>query len=63
MVKATDILPTWEATVRVKEPNGTVLRVRTTVQAANSAMARRLLQAQYGKDAVMNIPTRIKIKE
>jgi hypothetical protein len=62
MVKASDILPTWEATIKVKEPNGTILRVKTTVQAANSAMARRLLQAQYGKDAVMTIPTRIKIK-
>ena len=63
MVKAADILPTWEATIRVKEPNGTILRVRTTVQATNSAMARRLLQAQYGKDAVMNVPARIKVKE
>lgn len=62
MVKATEILPTWEATIRVKDHNGAILRINTTVQANNSAMARKLLQAQYGKDAVMTVPKRIKIK-
>ena len=62
MVKATELLPTWEATIRVKEPNGTIIRVKTTVQATTAQMAKRLMQAQYGKDSVMNVPVRIKVK-
>jgi hypothetical protein len=62
MVKATEFIKTWEATVRIKDHNGALIQLKTTIQASNSATARRLLQAQYGKESVMSTPKQIKIK-
>lgn len=60
MVKATDIIKTFEGIVRVAQSSGGMLQIKTTVQASSSAMAKKLLQAQYGKGAVMGTPREIK---
>lgn len=60
MVKATDIIKSFEAIIRVKQDNGNVLQIKSITQATTAAMAKKLLQAQYGKGAVMGTPREIK---
>jgi hypothetical protein len=60
MVKATDIIKSFEAIVRVKQDNGSVLQIKTIIQSTTGAMAKKLLQAQYGKGSVMGTPREIK---
>ena len=61
MVKATDIIKSFEVIVRVKQDNGSVMQIKTITQATTAAMAKKLLQAQYGKGAVMGTPREIKV--
>lgn len=61
MVKATEIIRSFEAILRVKQDNGSVLQIKTITQATTAAMAKKLLQAQYGKSAVMGTPREIKV--
>jgi hypothetical protein len=61
MVKATELFKTWEAVIYLQDPNGTRQRIRTSVQAPSSAMAKKLLQKQYGKEAVQGTPKEIKL--
>jgi hypothetical protein len=43
----------WGARVKVKQP-GYSQMIDTTITAKTKEMARRLLRAQYGKDALIN---------
>jgi hypothetical protein len=60
MVRAADIIKSFEAIIRVKQDNGSTLQVKTIIQATTAAMAKKLLQAQYGKNTVMGTPREIK---
>jgi hypothetical protein len=60
MVKSTDFLKMYEITVRVKQPTGNILQIKTTVQAATAISAKKLAEAQYGKGSVMGTPREIK---
>ena len=61
MVRATDIIKSFEVIVRVKQDNGSTMQIKTITQATTAAMAKKLLQAQYGKGAVMGTPREIKV--
>ena len=61
MVRATDIIKSFEVIVRVKQDNGSIMQIKTITQATTAAMAKKLLQAQYGKGAVMGTPREIKV--
>jgi len=61
MVKATEIIKSFEAIIRIKQDSGSTLQIKTITQATTAAMAKKLLQAQYGKGAVMGTPREIKV--
>lgn len=60
MVKSADFLKTYEMTVRIKQPTGNVMQIKTTIQASSTSMAKKLAEAQYGKGSVMGTPREIK---
>jgi hypothetical protein len=50
-------MPAYEAMVKVPSSAGSV-HVKVTVEAGNSALAKAILEAQYGKGSVKNGPIR-----
>jgi hypothetical protein len=60
MVKSAEFLKMYELTVRVKQPTGNTMQIKTTVQASSALLAKKLAEAQYGKGSVMSTPREIK---
>ena len=60
MVKSAEFLKMYEFTVRVKQPAGNILQIKTTVQASSANMAKKLAEAQFGKGSIIGTPREIK---
>ena len=62
MVKATELLKTFELIIRAKQAGGNTMQLKTMIQATSAVNAKRLGEAQYGKGSVVGNPREVKLK-